>query len=140
MGTAGFLSQAIFAVAYCHQKHVLHRDMKPENFLICDGQKLKLGDFGWAVHTYPDETRWTLCGTLDYLPPEMVHVTHGHSFGVDVWGLGILSYELLVGPPPFSASTQNETYRRILEAAPCFPESLSNVATDFMSGMLRREP
>lgn len=139
-GVASIVAQALSAVVYCHQMHVIHRDLKPENFLVSSSKKLKLTDFGWAVHTYPDERRWTLCGTLDYLPPEMVHATQGHSFGVDVWGLGVLFYELLVGRPPFSAPTQSETYRRILEAVPCYPEGTSAGATELMRRMLRREP
>eukprot|EP00928_Gymnodinium_smaydae_P038482 TRINITY_DN26537_c0_g2_i1.p1 TRINITY_DN26537_c0_g2~~TRINITY_DN26537_c0_g2_i1.p1 ORF type:complete len:585 (+),score=101.26 TRINITY_DN26537_c0_g2_i1:218-1756(+) len=116
--------QVADAIAYCHEKHVMHRDIKPANVLIARGGQLKLGDFGWAAHTIPGEQRWTLCGTLDYLPPEMVHVTRGHGFEVDVWSLGILAYELLVGEPPFADPCREETYRRILAASPSFPDEL----------------
>merc|ERR1719230_1960794 len=106
------IQQVVGAIQYLHRMHVIHRDLKPGNVLIADS--------GWAVHTYPDQMRWTLCGTLDYLPPEIVHAVTGHSFGVDIWGLGILTYELLEGFPPFSATTCEETYRRILKACPVF--------------------
>ena len=56
---------------YCHAKHVIHRDIKPENLLLGLKGNLKIADFGWAVHT-PSSRRKTLCGTLDYLPPEMI--------------------------------------------------------------------
>merc|ERR1740115_417874 len=107
--------------------HVIHRDLKPQNILVGHNRQVKLGDFGWAVHTYPDQKRWTLCGTLDYLPPEIVHAINGHSFGVDTWGLGVLAYELLEGCPPFSAPSCEETYRRILKASPTFT---SDAATE----------
>lgn len=110
------------AVAYCHRLHVIHRDLKPQNILIGRRGEHKLADFGWAAHTVPGERRWTLCGTLDYLPPEMVQVTVGHSFGVDVWCIGVLAYELLHGAPPFAAASYLETYQRILAATPTFPE------------------
>lgn len=142
-GAAKFVQQIASAVEYCHRMHVIHRDVKPQNILLGHRMKAKLADFGWAVHTYPDEQRWTLCGTLDYLPPEMVHATHGHSFGVDIWGLGILSYELLTGQPPFAAKSCEETYRRILEAKPAFQEkgsqAVSPEAQSFIIALLRRE-
>ena len=61
--------------------------------------ELKIGDFGWSVHA-PGLRRKTLCGTLDYLPPEMVE-RKDHSEKVDHWALGVLAYEFLVGKPPF---------------------------------------
>ncbi len=62
------------ALMYCHSKHVIHRDIKPENLLLGLNGELKIADFGWSVHA-PHSRRKTLCGTLDYLPPEMVQVS-----------------------------------------------------------------
>lgn len=94
------------ALGYCHTKHVIHRDIKPENLLVgLDGQ-LKIADFGWSVHA-PNKRRRTLCGTLDYLPPEMVEGRE-HDVGVDIWGLGVLTYEFLFGNPPFEAAGHQE--------------------------------
>ena len=59
------------ALDYCHSKHVIHRDIKPENLLLDLRCELKIADFGWSVHA-PHSRRTTLCGTLDYLPPEMI--------------------------------------------------------------------
>lgn len=150
---APLVAQVMSAVEYCHRMHVIHRDLKPQNILVANDFQVKLADFGWAVHTYPDQQRWTLCGTLDYLPPEIVHAARGHSFGVDVWGLGVLTYELLEGIPPFSAPTCEETYRRILAACPNFEPRerakdegaqehrlLSEAARNLISAMLKREP
>lgn len=106
------------ALAYLHRKHVIHRDIKPENLLLGVNGELKIGDFGWSVHA-PGNRRTTLCGTLvsramesssanltvflcfqDYLPPEMVEGRE-HTDKVDLWALGVLTYEFLVGVPPF---------------------------------------
>lgn len=87
------------ALAYLHRKHVIHRDIKPENLLLGVNGELKIGDFGWSVHA-PGNRRTTLCGTLDYLPPEMVEGRE-HTEKVDLWALGVLTYEFLVGVPPF---------------------------------------
>merc|ERR1712008_591892 len=75
------------------------------------GGELKIADFGWSVHA-PHSRRTTLCGTLDYLPPEMIE-GKAHDNMVDVWSLGVLMYEFLVGSPPFEAQGHHETYKKI---------------------------
>ena len=94
------------ALGYLHAKHVMHRDIKPENILIGINGELKIGDFGWSVHA-PSNRRNTLCGTLDYLPPEMVE-NREHTDKVDLWALGVLTYEFLVGAPPFEDLSGHE--------------------------------
>lgn len=83
---AKYTYQVADALQYCHQKKVIHRDIKPENLLLADNGDVKLADFGWSVHA-PSFRRKTMCGTLDYLPPEMVR---GHEYDqcVDQWCLG----------------------------------------------------
>jgi serine/threonine protein kinase len=94
------------ALGYCHSKHIIHRDIKPENLLLGYRGEVKIADFGWSVHA-PSSRRNTLCGTLDYLPPEMIeNKEHDHS--VDIWALGVLTYEFLVGSPPFEAEGHSE--------------------------------
>ncbi|VDN33394.1 unnamed protein product [Gongylonema pulchrum] len=93
--------QLTSALAYCHQKKVIHRDMKPENVLISANGDLKIADFGWSVHE-PSSKRSTVCGTPDYLPPEMIS-DREHDSKVDNWSLGVMLYEFLVGKPTFEA-------------------------------------
>lgn len=82
---------------YLHEESIIHRDIKPENILVsCDG--IKLADFGWSVQS--ENRRETLCGTLDYLAPEIVK-GETHDNKIDIWQIGILAYELAVGRPPF---------------------------------------
>jgi len=124
---------------YLHKKHIIHRDIKPENLLIGADGELKIADFGWSVHA-PSNRRKTMCGTLDYLPPEMVDGT-GHSFLADVWSLGVLCYEFLYGSPPFEAAGHNETYRRIIKVDLRFPSTpeVSEGAKDLIRKLLVRE-
>ena len=85
------MAEALF---YLHSKHVIHRDIKPENLLNSSGT-IKIADFGWSIHA-PTNKRQTLCGTLDYLPPEMVEGAP-HDYRVDIWSLGVLCYEFCTG-------------------------------------------
>lgn len=65
-----YITQVASAVSYLHNAGVMHRDIKPEN-IICFGQTLKLADFGWSIVTA--KPRKTLCGTMDYISPEVVN-------------------------------------------------------------------
>lgn len=112
--TAAYIAQLCSALGYCHRRAVIHRDVKPENLLVGLDGEIKIGDFGWSVHA-PRNRRSTLCGTLDYLSPEMVEGKQ-HTFSVDVWSIGILLYEFLVGKPPFETDGHQATYRRICRA------------------------
>ncbi|KAI6198685.1 Cellulase [Aphelenchoides besseyi] len=117
------------ALKYCHQKKVIHRDIKPENILIDMNGDLKIADFGWSVHSASN--RRTLCGTMDYLPPEMV-TSKPHSLHVDYWSIGVLCYELLCGKPAFETETSNDTYKRIAKAQYTFPAHVPLGARDLI--------
>jgi aurora kinase A len=135
---ATFIFQLADALMYCHSKKVIHRDIKPENLLMGLRGELKIADFGWSVHA-PSSRRATLCGTLDYLPPEMIEAKL-HDETVDLWSLGVLCYEFLVGKPPFEADGNNETYRRISKVEFSFPSHVSPGARDLITKLLRHDP
>ncbi|XP_069674402.1 aurora kinase C-like [Periplaneta americana] len=132
--TARYIAQIADALKYCHSKKVIHRDIKPENLLLGPNGEIKIADFGWSVHS-PSSRRDTVCGTLDYLPPEMVQ-GQLHDETVDLWSLGVLCYECLVGKPPFEAVTYDETYRRIGKAEYSFPSHVSEDARDLIHKLL----
>jgi aurora kinase, other len=120
------------ALSYLHKKHVIHRDIKPENILISVSGEIKISDFGWSVHA-PSTRRTTLCGTLDYLPPEMVE-GRDHNEKVDLWSLGVLAYEFLVGSPPFEElSGYGATYKRIARVDLKIPDFVSAEARDLIT-------
>lgn len=135
---ANYLLKLCDAIAYCHSKHVIHRDIKPENILVGANGELKIGDFGWSVHT-PTARRTTLCGTLDYLPPEMIEGQE-YDEGVDIWSLGVLLYEFLVGSPPFEAPGQQNTCQRIKQVDLSFPDYISPQARDLIQRLLQHDP
>ncbi|KAJ1387690.1 Serine/threonine-protein kinase, active site [Sesbania bispinosa] len=113
------------ALAYCHEKHVIHRDIKPENLLLDHESRSK---------------RHTMCGTLDYLAPEMVE-NKAHDYAVDNWTLGILCFEFLYGVPPFEAESQVDTFKRIMKVDLSFPHTppVSSDAKNLISRLLVKD-
>lgn len=109
--------------------------MKPENILLTADDNIKLADFGWSAHTQSNK-RTTMCGTLDYLPPEMVDGKQ-YNDSVDQWCLGILCYEFLVGTPPFESENAEQTYARIRQLDMVFPKHVSTGAKNLISNLLR---
>lgn len=130
---AHYIAQMAAALKYLHKKHVMHRDIKPENILVGIHGEIKISDFGWSVHA-PNNRRQTMCGTLDYLPPEMLKPGSQDNYyneKVDLWSLGVLTYEFLVGEAPFE-DTPVMTQRRIARADMNVPSFVSPEAKDLI--------
>ncbi|OTA66417.1 serine/threonine protein kinase, AGC family [Hypoxylon sp. EC38] len=136
-----YIAQMASALRYLHRKHVIHRDIKPENILMGIHGEIKLSDFGWSVHA-PNSRRQTMCGTLDYLPPEMLKSGSEDNYyneKVDLWSLGVLAYEFLVGEAPFE-DTPVMTQRRIRKADMTIPSFVSPEARDLIKRLLVLDP
>lgn len=119
---------------YMHSKDIIYRDLKPENLVLDNLGYLKITDFGFAK-VVPEKT-FTLCGTPDYLAPEIV-TGQGHGKGVDWWTLGVLIYEMLASFPPFFDDEPIETYRKIIKGRIKFPRYFSAESKDLIKNLLR---
>lgn len=138
---AQYIAQMAAALKYLHKKHVMHRDIKPENILVGIHGEIKISDFGWSVHA-PNNRRNTMCGTLDYLPPEMIKPGSQENFyneKVDLWSLGVLTYEFLCGEAPFE-DTPVMTQRRIARGEMTVPKFVSAEAKDLIERVRGPKP
>ena len=132
-----YAASVISAFACLHSKRIAYRDLKPENLVMDDRGYVKLVDFGLAKVLAGGKT-WTLCGTPDYLAPEII-LNEGHDLAVDYWALGVLIFEMIVGSPPFFADDPMEVYEKILAANPAMPTFFSKNLSDLVKKLLRSQ-
>lgn len=133
----------IMALKYLHRRKVLHRDLKLGNLFLDADVRLKVGDFGLAAQLEHDgEKKRTICGTPNYIAPEILEGKHGHSYEVDIWSLGVILYTMIIGRPPFETSDVKTTYKRIRINQYCFPDNvrISQQARDLITSILRTDP
>jgi len=108
-----FMVQLIGACHYMHTHQVIHRDLKLGNLFLDSNMNVKVGDFGLAaLIENPGERKKTICGTPNYIAPEVLFDTaNGHSFEVDTWSIGVILYTLVVGRPPFQTKDVKAIYK-----------------------------
>lgn len=131
-----YICQMADALDYMHQRDIIHRDLKPENILIGFDNTIKLTDFGWSIINPRGTKRKTLCGTIDYLSPELI-TSKEYDDKVDVWALGVLAFELVANSPPFEEDSKELTYKRIVKGDLRFPNHVSLDAQDLITKLLR---
>lgn len=135
-----FISQILDAVLYLHREKVIHRDLKLGNLFLNDNLEIKVGDFGLATKVEEEgERKRTLCGTPNYIAPEVLG-KKGHSYEVDIWSLGCILYTLLVGRPPFETESLKDTYQRIKRNEYRIPSHISSNARALITRLLRADP
>jgi len=125
------------ALAYLHERNISHRDVKPENLLLYNGQ-LKLADFTCALYSASQTRRQTMCGTLDYIAPELISQTECDPATLDMWSCGVVVFEMVVGKPPFDGDVK-DTCSQIQTGDYRMPAHVSQLAADCIRGLLQRD-
>eukprot|EP00472_Partenskyella_glossopodia_P009196 CAMPEP_0197540818 /NCGR_PEP_ID=MMETSP1318-20131121/66814_1 /TAXON_ID=552666 /ORGANISM="Partenskyella glossopodia, Strain RCC365" /LENGTH=349 /DNA_ID=CAMNT_0043099921 /DNA_START=274 /DNA_END=1323 /DNA_ORIENTATION=+ len=146
MGSARFYAaEMVVALSYLHSKGIIYRDLKPENILISPEGHLKLADFGFSKKLERTKVgdlkrTWTLCGTPEYLAPEIIHSV-GHHEGVDWWALGVLIFEMLAGFPPFYDEQPFAIYQKIVAGIQKvqFPKGIDTKARHLIRALLKED-
>lgn len=122
-----YAAQVFLVFEYLHNKNLIYRDLKPENILVQDNGYIKLTDFGFIKKLNPWDRTYTLCGTPEYMAPEVIQ-NLGHGRPVDWYTMGIFIYELMVGRPPFMHNDTYEVFKMILKEQIVFPSGFNSEA------------
>jgi serine/threonine protein kinase len=134
-----YVAELCLAIDHLHTVGIVYRDIKPENILINTDGHLKLTDFGLAKDLSRLRVTSSFCGTADYMAPEMVEKQE-YSFSVDWWGIGILTFNLLYGNPPFHDDNKAKLYANISLREPVFPDGTEPDVIDFVKKLLAKNP
>lgn len=132
------MRRIVDGIAYLHSHNVIHRDISLSNILLTKDLKVKISDFGLATYTNTQKTHNTLCGTANYMSPEVIMKSE-HSFPVDLWSLGSIFYTLLIGRPPFETNTVQSTLTQVVMGELFIPDSVTFEAKDLLRKLLCRD-
>jgi len=145
------LKPVISALNHIHSLNIVHRDVKPENLLLVSSGKAKVTDFGFSLHLDWYKPLGRL-GTTDYMAPEVIAcdknrreeytAAHRPGYGkpIDIWAVGALAYEMVVGFPPFQSTSREDAYKLISSGKFKTPSFVSQEASDFINKCLVVDP
>uniref|UniRef100_A0A6J0UVH0 non-specific serine/threonine protein kinase n=1 Tax=Pogona vitticeps TaxID=103695 RepID=A0A6J0UVH0_9SAUR len=144
-----FLQQIAAAMRILHSKGIIHRDLKPQNILLSyanrrkssiSGIRVKIADFGFARYLQSNMMAATLCGSPMYMAPEVIMSQH-YDAKADLWSIGTVIYQCLVGKPPFQANSPQDLrmfYEKNRNLIPSIPRETSTYLADLLLGLLQR--
>ena len=136
--TRFYAAQMLLAIEYLHSREIVYRDLKPENVLLDARGYIKVTDFGLSRQNVRENDVKSICGTPEYLAPEII-LKLGYGKAVDWWTLGSIIYEMLVGVPPFYCQNKQDLFDKIKMQNPKYPSNLSPVAVDLISSLLKKD-
>merc|ERR550519_925614 len=132
--------QIVSAVQYCHQKKIIHRDLKAENLLLDSEMNIKIADFGFSNEFVIGNKLDTFCGSPPYAAPELFQGKKYDGPEVDVWSLGVILYTLVSGSLPFDGSTLRELRERVLRGKYRIPFYMSTDCENLLKKFLVLNP
>uniref|UniRef100_A0AAR2KL98 Ribosomal protein S6 kinase n=1 Tax=Pygocentrus nattereri TaxID=42514 RepID=A0AAR2KL98_PYGNA len=140
-----YSGEIVLALEHLHQLGVVYRDLKLENILLDSNGHIVLTDFGLSKEFDEVERAYSICGTIEYMAPEIVEGGEsGHDKAVDWWSLGVLMYELMTGGSPFTVdgdeNSHSDIAKRILKKDPPYPKDMGPLAKDIIQRLLIKDP
>lgn len=132
--------QIVSAVQYCHQKRIIHRDLKAENLLLDGEMNIKIADFGFSNEFVPGMKLDTFCGSPPYAAPELFQGKKYDGPEVDVWSLGVILYTLVSGSLPFDGANLKELRERVLRGKYRIPFYMSTDCENLLKKFLVLNP
>ncbi|XP_059907442.1 MAP/microtubule affinity-regulating kinase 3a isoform X3 [Gadus macrocephalus] len=132
--------QIVSAVQYCHQKHIVHRDLKAENLLLDADMNIKIADFGFSNEFTTGNKLDTFCGSPPYAAPELFQGKKYDGPEVDVWSLGVILYTLVSGSLPFDGQNLKELRERVLRGKYRIPFYMSTDCENLLKRFLVLNP
>ncbi|XP_048856497.1 MAP/microtubule affinity-regulating kinase 3-like isoform X9 [Brienomyrus brachyistius] len=132
--------QIVSAVQYCHQKHIVHRDLKAENLLLDGDMNIKIADFGFSNEFTLGSKLDTFCGSPPYAAPELFQGKKYDGPEVDVWSLGVILYTLVSGSLPFDGQNLKELRERVLRGKYRIPFYMSTDCENLLKRFLVLNP
>lgn len=134
-----YLAEIALAISHLHSMGIIFRDLKPSNILIAKDGNIKITDFGLAKSIIETGLTKSLCGTHEYLAPEMI-IGSPYGFSVDWWALGVIAYRLICGVLPFTNQNLSKLYDKIVSCRYRLPLRIQPEERDFISGLLKKDP
>lgn len=135
-----YLANIIIILENLHKNKIIYRDLKPDNLLIKENGYLTILDLSYSKQLNKDgDLTYTLCGTPNYLAPEII-LNNGYNYSVDFWSLGIILFEMLVGVDPFNNKDPLLIYQNILNNKINFPKIIDRDAKTLINHLLVSEP
>ncbi|KAL5813978.1 hypothetical protein ACOSQ3_024760 [Xanthoceras sorbifolium] len=134
-----YTAEIVSAVSHLHKCGIVHRDLKPENILMDVDGHVMLTDFGLAKEIDESSRSNSMCGTTEYMAPEIL-LSKGHNKDADWWSVGILLYEMLTGQAPFTHASRQKLQQRIINEKVKLPPYLSSEAHSLLKGLLQKDP
>nr|XP_043617819.1 serine/threonine-protein kinase AtPK1/AtPK6-like [Erigeron canadensis]XP_043617820.1 serine/threonine-protein kinase AtPK1/AtPK6-like [Erigeron canadensis] len=134
-----YTAEIVSAVSHLHERGIVHRDLKPENILMDSDGHIMLTDFGLAKEIDESSRSNSMCGTTEYMAPEIL-LAKGHNKNADWWSVGILLYEMLTGKPPYTHSNRKKLQEKIINEKLKLLPRLTGEAHSLLKGLLQKDP